>query len=203
MKNLKLKLIFAFLFASVVILQYQCTPSQDKKAEAATMTPAEQVEAGRYLVNAGHCNDCHTPKMFTEKGPVLDETLILSGHKQDEALPGIDAAQIAPGMWYLGSSGLTAWVGPWGISYSANLTPDSATGIGTWTEDFFIKVLRSGKFMGVEQGRPIMPPMPWEEISAMKDQDLKSIYAYLKTLRPIRNSVPAYVPPNEIIFAKK
>jgi len=203
MKNFKLKLIFISLFSSMVILLNQCAPSQDKKAEVAAMTPEEQIEAGRYLVNAGHCNDCHTPKLMTEKGPILDKTLTLSGHRQDEKLPDIDAAQIAPGKWYLGSSGLTAWVGPWGISYAVNLTPDSATGIGTWTEDLFLKVLHTGKFMGAEQGRPIMPPMPWEEVGAMKDQDLKAIFAYLRSLKPIRNSVPAYVPPNEIVFAKK
>jgi hypothetical protein len=54
---------------------------------------------------------------------------------------------------------LTAFVGPWGISYTANLTPDSATGIGAWSEAAFINTIRSGKHLG--NGRDILPPMPW------------------------------------------
>ena len=167
------------------------------------MTAEQMVERGRYLVNIGGCNDCHSPKLMTPQGPVPDETRLLSGHPQDEALPEIDTSEISPGKWYLGASDLTAWVGPWGISFPVNLTPDSATGTGAWTEELFIKILRSGKFMGVDAGRPIMPPMPWQSIGQLKDEDLKSIFAYLKSLKPIRNVVPAYVPPNEIPVGKK
>ncbi len=74
----------------------------------------------------------------------------------------------------------TAWLGPWGISYSANLTPDNATGIGALSEAMFIKSLREGKWMGV--GRPLLPPMPWSGISSISNEDLKCIYAYLKSL---------------------
>ena len=167
------------------------------------MTHEQMVERGRYLVNIGGCNDCHTPKIMTPQGPIPDETLTLSGHPQNEPLPDIDTSVIHPGKWYLGASDLTAWVGPWGISYPVNLTPDSATGTGAWTEELFIKILRTGKFMGVDAGRPIMPPMPWKQIGKLTDEDLKSVFAYLRTLKPIRNSVPAYVPPNEIPVAKK
>ena len=94
---------------------------------------------------------------------------------------------------------LTAWIGPWGITYTQILTPDDPTGIGTWTDEIFIKALRTGKHMGI--GRPIMPPMPWQTIGQSTDEDLKAIFAYLKSLPPIHNQVPDPVPPNQIKFS--
>jgi hypothetical protein len=88
---------------------------------------------------------------------------------------------------------LTAWSGPWGVSFAANLTPDQNTGLGTWTEDMFVKAIRTGKHMGVS--RPILPPMPWQDIAAMSDGDLKAIYAYLRSIPPIVNHVPDPIPP--------
>jgi hypothetical protein len=93
---------------------------------------------------------------------------------------------------------LTTFVGPWGVTYSANLTPDSTTGLGGWTEETFIKALRTGKHMGIENGRPILPPMPWELFKLMPDEDLKAVFAYLKSIPPIKNRIPDPVPPNEV-----
>jgi hypothetical protein len=107
---------------------------------------------------------------------------------------------VQPGKWYLATGDLTAWVGPWGISYTANLTPDEPTGIGMWTEEVFIKALRTGKHMGI--GRPILPPMPWPDFAKATDEDLKAIFAYLKSLPPIRNQVPDPVPPNQLSSLK-
>jgi hypothetical protein len=100
------------------------------------------------------------------------------------------------------SPDITAFAGPWGISYAANLTSDSATGIGAWTEEQFIKSMRTGKHLGAENGRPILPPMPWPFISKMTDEDLSAVYAYLKSLPPVSNRVPAPTPPNEVKFKK-
>ena len=82
---------------------------------------------------------------------------------------------------------LTAWVGPWGTSFARNLTPDKETGLGSWTEEMFIKALRTGKDMG--EGRPILPPMPWEDFGKSTDSDLKAVFAYLKSLKPVKNAV--------------
>jgi hypothetical protein len=76
------------------------------------------------------------------------------------------------------------------VSYAANLTPDRDTGLGVWTEEMFVKALRSGKHMGAS--RAIMPPMPWRAYQHATDEDLKAMYAYLRTLRPITNHVPFY-----------
>lgn len=200
MKN-SAKLILIAGFAALIQLTIMfngCGPKEQKPPDTA-MTEAQKIERGKFLVGIGGCNDCHTPKIMTEKGPVMDEARLLSGSPQDMKLPPIDTNTIAPGNWYLGSSDLTAWVGPWGISYAVNLTPDSLTGTGAWTEDLFIKIFRTGKFMGIDAGRPVMPPMPVAEIAkVLTDDDLKSIFAYLRTLPAISNTVPVYVPPNEI-----
>jgi hypothetical protein len=90
------------------------------------------------------------------------------------------------------SATMTAWAGPWGISYTANLTPDS-TGLGIWTEQLFMQAMRSGKHLGV--GRPIMPPMPIEEMGKLSDQELKDVWAFLRTIPPVHNQVPEYLPP--------
>jgi hypothetical protein len=83
---------------------------------------------------------------------------------------------------------LTAWSGPWGISYATNLTPDVNTGIGIWTEEMFVKMIRTGKHMG--QSRPVLPPMPIQIYKNLSDADLKAVFAYLRSLPPITNQVP-------------
>lgn len=159
---------------------------------ASSLEPGpDTVERGRYLVSVIGCGDCHTPKVMGEHGPKLDESRLLSGHPDGGALPPPPAASgpwIATGSW-----DLTAWSGPWGISYTANLTPDENTGLGIWTEEMFVKALRTGRHMG--QSRPILPPMPWEFYRHLTDEDLKAIYAYLRTIPPIHNRVPEPVPP--------
>lgn len=146
---------------------------------------------GKYLTILGGCNDCHTPKKMGPSGPENDMSRLLSGHPQDPKLPA--PPQLAPSSpWNIGVSGdLTAWAGPWGISYAPNLTPDTVTGLGVpglWTEELFIRTMRTGKHIGTS--REILPPMPWFNYGKATDQDLKAIWAYLKSIPPVRNLVP-------------
>jgi mono/diheme cytochrome c family protein len=161
---------------------------------ASAAAPTKQVERGRYLVTTiGGCNDCHTPKTFSPQGPQLDASRLLSGHPSTQPLPSLPGGMLGPDKWgAVTTNDLTAWVGPWGTSFAANLTPD-ATGLGQWTDKDFIRAMRTGKHLGV--GRPILPPMPWQEIGNMTDADLRAIFAYLKSLPPVANQVPAPLPP--------
>lgn len=153
-----------------------------------------QVERGKYLVMAGGCSDCHSPKIFTPAGPVFDTTRLLSGHPAGTQLPPFPKGVIGPTQWgAVTTNDLTAWYGPWGVSFAYNLTPDMQTGIGGWTEDMFIQTLRTGKFMGMS--RDMLPPMPWQTIGQMTDDDLKAMFAYLKSLPPIHNPIPQPIPP--------
>lgn len=153
-----------------------------------------ELSRGAYLVAFGGCNDCHTPKVMSPQGPVPDSSRLLSGHPQNEAVPPVPAGALAPGGWMAMTNGhLTAWAGPWGVSYAANLTPDKRTGLGGWTADQFIKTMRTGKHLGV--GRPLLPPMPVASLAALTDADLRAMFAWLQSLKPIENQVPQPVPP--------
>jgi hypothetical protein len=147
--------------------------------------PGSRVERGKYLVALGGCGDCHTPLKMGPRGPEPDRARLLSGHPEDVRLPPPD---LKPGPWFAATAGMTAWAGPWGVSYAANLTPDETTGLGIWTEEMFIKAMRTGKHMGVS--RDILPPMPWQNVAAATDEDLKAIYAYLRSIPPVTNHVP-------------
>lgn len=156
-----------------------------------------QIERGKYLVTIAGCNDCHTTKIPNPndpKGFEFDSTLLLSGFPADYKLPEVPAGVIGPEQWgAIMTHDLTAFAGPWGTSFARNLTPDTATGLGSWTEEIFIKAMRTGKDMG--EGRAILPPMPWFNFALMTDDDLKAIFAYLRTLKPIENPVPDPIAP--------
>ena len=164
------------------------------KAEA-----SDAAARGKYLVSIMGCNDCHTPLKMTPKGPVPDETRFLSGHPQEVKLPAAPAAK-GPWLWQ-GSATNTAFAGPWGVTYAANLTPDVNTGLGIWTEEMFVKTIRTGKHWGVARG--IQPPMPWFAYRNATDEDLKAVYAYLRTIKPVKNLVPDYEPPSAAKVAAK
>jgi mono/diheme cytochrome c family protein len=149
--------------------------------------PASQIKRGEYLVTVGGCNDCHTPLKIGAHGPQPDTLRMLSGHPQEVVLP--PAPKMAGELWaWAGSATNTAFAGPWGVSYAANLTPDPETGLGRWTEAQFVATLKSGRHLGVS--RPILPPMPWQNTAQMRDDDLRAIFAYLRSLAPIKNRVP-------------
>jgi mono/diheme cytochrome c family protein len=184
--------VFSIIIILIVFTQIQCTSPQEKTIDQSAM-----IKRGAYLVNFGGCNDCHTPKVFTDMGPMPDTTKLLSGHQHDSTLPLVDTSVIGPGKWYLSNSDLTAWVGPWGISFSSNITPDQQTGIGGWTEEVFVRTMRTGLHLGA--GRPILPPMPFMGLAGLNDEDLKSVYAYLMSIKPLRNKVPEPVPPTDLV----
>lgn len=192
------------LGGTAVLFQSACT--SETKAEQPPvkkeLSRSELVARGQYLTMVSGCNDCHSPKVFTAHGMQLDSTRLLSGHPGGSPLPKVDKKALKPGEWLLFAGDITAYIGPWGMSFSANLTPDSATGIGAWTEENFIQTLRIGKHLGQPGGRPIAPPMPWELIGKMTDEDLKSIYTYLQSIPPVNNRVPAPFSPDEVAKMK-
>ena len=151
-----------------------------------------QVKRGQYLVTIGSCHDCHTPLSKGPDGPEPDMKRALSGHPQEIAIKA--PAKLAEPWTAAASSTLTAWSGPWGVSFSANLTPDKYTGVlEGFTEQQFIQTLRTGRHQG--QGRRILPPMPWQLIGQMTDDDLKAVFAYLRQIPAVRNKVPDPIPP--------
>lgn len=161
----------------------------------AGLDSAGMVERGKYLVTVGGCNDCHTPKIWSEHGPELDTSRYLAGHYGgDTTLAPVGPGCLTQQGWVGATNAdFTAWVGPWGISYSANITPDQTFGIGSWTSEAFVKTMRTGLHLGA--GRPILPPMPWQNLALATDEDLSSIFSYLMTIKPVANEVPQPTPP--------
>lgn len=189
-------LIIALAIASVTTMVIACTGSSASGKEATSKTKEEQVKRGEYLVNAIGCDDCHSPKSMGPNGPEVIENLRFSGYPADRAIPKADTASVKKG-WTLLGTDFTYALGPWGISFAANLTSDE-TGIGNWKEEQFIKALREGKYKGLDGSRPLLPPMPWFVYKNMTDDDLKAIFAFLKSTKPVSNEVPAPKPWNEL-----
>jgi len=190
------KLLMIMIAAAFLTSCDQATTERgtsQKTTQASTFTQEELVKRGKYLVSVTGCNDCHSPKTMTDRGPVPDEKYLLAGHLAEEKLPPVNQNASKSG-WVLFNMNNTATVGPWGTSYAANLTPD-ATGIGNWTLDNFKKALREGKYKGMDNTRMLLPPMPWPNFANMTDQDVEAIFTYLKSLPPVKNMVPAPVPP--------
>jgi hypothetical protein len=192
------------LVAGLVLATIGVTGCSDNKPAEATTTPAtaektsfggyeSQVAWGQHLVAVGGCNDCHTPKKMTPMGPVDDSTLALSGHPEKLPAPDVDRKAME-GKGLVVTADFTSWVGPWGISYSANLTPDS-TGTGSWTESQFLYAVRNMVSKGIAGSRPLLPPMSMMPVKHMTDDELKAVFAYLRTVKPIKNHSVQPTPP--------
>jgi hypothetical protein len=154
---------------------------------------SDPVQRGDYLVKALGCASCHTPILGTDEQA-------LAGHPEGEVYPSWSPDFQARNISMVAGTSGTAFAGPWGVSFAANLTPDDETGLGTWTEDMFFRALRTGKHRGEPQGRKLYPPMTMTAGVLMhgapvaSDEDLKAIWAYLRQLPPFRNRVPAPLP---------
>jgi mono/diheme cytochrome c family protein len=154
---------------------------------------ADKPARGKYLVTVAGCNDCHTPWREGPAGPEPDMSRMLSGHPQ--SLPILAPATIPVGWLSAASPTNTAFSGPWGVSFTANLTPDRQTGLGKWTQATFTQTIRTGRHMG--RGRKILPPMPIPMYKNFTDADLAAIFTYLQSIPPVSNRVPEPLPPAE------
>jgi mono/diheme cytochrome c family protein len=163
-----------------------------------TQAPDQSVvERGKYLVAFGGCHDCHTPKIPGPGGmPAVDTAKLLAGHLENAPVPSWSPQDLQQKhVMAATNESFTAWAGPWGVSFAINLTPDKDTGIGEWSEEQFIRMARTGKHQGQPNGRAILLPMPWFDMKDLTDADLKAIWAYLRSLPPIKNKIPLPLSP--------
>jgi len=140
------------------------------RGDGRVTTPTPRVDAayGRYLVTLASCADCHTPSV---RGEAIAGREFAGG--QEFQLPGY-------------------------VLRSANITPDP-TGIGAMSEDAFVERFHSYR-TPPEQAEVPRPTrnaflrgntlMPWRMYAGMSEGDLRAIYRYLRTLRPVHNVVP-------------
>lgn len=153
---------------------------------------AALIARGEHLVSTGGCHDCHTPLVMGPRGPERDRGRALSGHPDAMTMPPAPALPEGPWTAVVGAT-MTAWSGPWGTTFTANLTPDPETGLGRWTEADFIATVRTGRRLG--KGRPVLPPMPIDVMQQYSDEELAAIFAYLQSVPPVVNRVPTPIEP--------
>lgn len=196
----KIGFALSFLALSVLTIILSCNKQQannsENQADSSNVNLGgfkTQEQFGEHLVLIAGCHDCHTPKKMTPQGPEMDFSLALSGHPAQLPAPDVNRKEMQS-KGYAVTQTLTAWTGPWGVSFAANLTPD-ATGLGNWEESNFMTVLRKGKHKGIETERSLLPPMPWQMYKNMTDGEIKAVFAYLKSIKPIKNVVPQPLPP--------
>ncbi|MBC7915553.1 MAG: cytochrome C [Pyrinomonadaceae bacterium] len=130
-------------------------------------SPAKTLEYGAYMVNASACFDCHT------------------NIKDGKPLEGMDFA------------GGREFKLPGGSVYTANITPDKETGIGSWTQEQFLarfKAFADSSHIPEIGENEFQTVMPWTMYAGMKVSDLEAIYTYLKTVKPVKNQVIKFVP---------
>lgn len=153
------------VFAGTVILALAATSCQRQPKEQATeQPPPDPVERGEYLVRTVGCEHCHTPGgMYGLPDP-------------KRKLAGSDLG----------------WKGAWGVRYAGNLTPERATGLGTWSEDDLVNAIRKAQR---PDNSPIQTPMPWFHFVFFSEEDARAIAKYLGTIPPVVHKVPDRVPP--------
>jgi len=160
---------------------------------AAQPDKAAQIKRGEYLVEIMGCHDCHTPIKMGPNGPEQDRSRALSGHPENAPMP--PALNLPAG--YLAAIGatFTSFNGPWGTSFTRNLTPEKETGLGDWTVEEFIATMKTGRERG--KGRQVLPPMPVQNLRVLSDQDIRALFAYLQSLPPVKNRVPQPIEPTD------
>lgn len=196
MKSMRPTILFMVTFLTYVVLVNEKIHSvaPESASPAAPISDDARVERGAHLVRTMGCNDCHTPWQVGPRGAEPDMSRALTGHPSDLVMP--PAPVLPPGPWgWVASATNTAFSGPWGVSFAANLTPDPETGLGKWTETTFIETMKTGRHEG--KGRAILPPMPYPMIASLSDEDIRALFAYLQSLPPVRNRVPQPIDPPE------
>jgi mono/diheme cytochrome c family protein len=136
-------------------------------AGVAAQAADRQVERGKYLVELGGCNDCHTPGYFLGHP---DMARYLGGSDVGFAIPGL------------------------GVFVAPNLTPDKETGLGGWTAAQIVAAITKGHR---PDGRMLAPIMPWRGLSHLTHADALAIAAFLKSLPAVKHDVPGPFGPSE------
>ena len=183
------------IIAAAIILTAVLSTASLRAAGAGGAVESDQtsqVARGKYLVDIMGCHDCHTPMKIGANGPEWDMTRALSGHPEELVMP--PAPALPPGPWVasIGAT-FTAFASPAGTVFTRNLTPDKETGLGDWTVEEFIATMKTGRERG--KGRPVLPPMPVQNLKALSDTDIRALFAYLQSLPAIKNRTPQPIEP--------
>ena len=174
-RNLLIFSVVVLIVGAIIALNINSVESQ-----------SDMVQRGKYLVDTlGACGHCHTPRAGAE----YNMDMYLAGHPANAPYPRYNFSMMQQNIFILTSPQMSAFSGPFGTSFASNLTPDKETGLGEWTEKMFIDAMRTGHHQGNKSNRKIFPPMATKHYAQMNDADLKAIWAYLRTIKPVKNEV--------------
>ena len=178
-----------FTLFSVLLLLSACTSSFNPLDDYEQLTPStilespepianvnypeEEVQRGQYLLGLLGCGSCHTNGALVGRP---DQRLLLAGSNTGIAYTN-PLADPNPG-----------------IVYPSNLTPDPATGIGSWSLQQITTMIQSGID---NHGSRTLPVMPWPSYANIADEDASAIAMYLKSLPPVQHQVPENVSPGQ------
>ena len=158
-------------FLAVIATSFILSATPSARGE----TEAELIARGRYIATAIQGCGCHTRE---KSDGSKDENWHYAGSPNPAAPAGPPAN--------------AGWTSPrWKRIYASNITPDPETGIGKWTEAHFIRAMKTGI---TPDGRVLDAQMPWDAFQKITDRDLKSLWAYLRTIKPIKNTPPERIP---------
>lgn len=165
MTTKKLIPLFSFVLLVAGILLMNCSGNGKDSGKAANDSLAKHVQRGEYLAtHVTNCVDCHSQRNFDYySGPLKPGTIGMGGFVFDQRF-GIP-----------------------GVVYAKNITPDTATGIGNWTDAEIARAITQGVS---KNGDTLFPIMPYPHFNGMTKEDVYDIVAYLRTLKPIYNKVP-------------
>lgn len=198
MKSFKLHLAIIASLSTLFLVSFNNKTHQDERTTIPFRPDKELVKRGKYLVGILGCQDCHSPKRMGPHGPEVIPELHLSGYPSNRPIAKVFPEAIEGGWMLFGADGTSA-VGPWGMSFAANLTSD-ASGIGTWSYQQFKIALTQGKYKGLAESRPLLPPMPWTNYTNMAEKDILAVFHYLKSTNPVRNVVPVPLSPDKLKY---
>lgn len=171
-KFLFFQLSFAFAFLALVGLTGSARADESAQQDS-------PVARGEYLATIAGCTSCHTPDRAEFQNPQTltfeqISTIAFDGHQ------AVDSAKLLAG-------GRAFDLGPAGVVFSRNITPDEETGIGSWTDEQIKLAIRTG---ASADGSVLFPVMPYHVYNGMADEDLNAIVAYLRSVPAVKNEVP-------------
>ena len=182
MKNFSYFVSKLTIIAVVTMISVSC---DIKKNNPSNFSP-EQIKEGEILVMEGRCNYCHTPEITDGEA---NYGKILFGHPADKTIPELPGVPVGSQQWmeFISELDSTVWIAGDKIVFSANITPDKETGIGTWSKEDFINTIRTGIHPGWK--KKLNKPMPWLDYARLSNEQLTSIYSYLMSQQPVVNKV--------------
>ncbi|HMU10660.1 MAG TPA: c-type cytochrome [Ferruginibacter sp.] len=155
------------LFVTSLTFFSSCNNEDNKSTAAAGNEDSVKkiLERGKYLAHhVALCMDCHSHRDFNQfSGPPVEGT---------EGIGGDEFNQL---------------IGVPGVVYARNITPDTVNGIGKWTDEEIARVITRGI---TKNGDTLFPIMPYPHYNTMSKEDIYSIIAYIRTLKPNSNKVP-------------